>query len=209
MNKIGKTILEYLPAIITAFLAVITLILYVTVIETHKASAYFAVSVIPLVPFAIIFANRKWKLGLPLYLVISICLHFVLAVDLGTAMGFYTRFDWWDLFVHGFFGFLGCAILYYLYLRLEKKEPNVVNLVMIVLLTVAFAALWEIYEFIADLLLHTDMQGVEEALERNISPLTDTMTDIMIAIAGAVIFYVFLFVRKKFFVKSAIEDKDE
>lgn len=191
-----KIFIDYLPAIVNLLLAIVTLILYSTVITTRKGSAYFSVVFITIVAFAFIFAVRKWKLGIPRYIIILTCLHFVLAVYLGTAMGMYKKLFWWDLFTHGYFGFLCCAIVYYLYVNFEKKEPKWIQYVIFMLLTIAFAALWEIYEYVADLFLHSDMQGVESAIEKGISPLTDTMTDMIIAIAGGLVFYLALWIKK-------------
>lgn len=197
MNKQTRgALFDYLPAVATALLAVVTIVLYVTVISEHEGSDYLAVCLITLVPFALIFLNRKFSIGFPRYLIILVCLHFVLAVYAGTALGMYGVFSWWDLFMHGFFGFLCCGILYYLYLRVEKREPKFIHFAVLVLLTIAFAAIWEIYEFLADLILHSDMQCVESALAQGISPLADTMSDILIAVAGAALFCAFLFVAR-------------
>ena len=195
-KKSLRSFSDYLPAIVTALLAVVTLILYEAIIEEHEVSDYFGICFIPIVPFVLIFINRKFKLDIPRYLIILICLHFVLAVYGGTAMGMYKLLSWWDLLVHGYFGFLGCAIFYYLYLRIEKQKPKPIHYIMFVLLTVSLAAIWEVGEFVADLFLHSDMQGVEAALQQGISPLTDTITDIMIAVVGAALFYAALFVIK-------------
>ncbi len=200
-KKFLRTSLDYLPAIVTALLSVVTLILYATIISEHDISDYLCIVLISLVPFVLIFLNRKFKLNIPRYLIVLICLHFVLAVDAGTAMGLYGRLSWWDLLIHGYFGFLGCAIFYYLYLR-EKQKPKPIHYIMFVLLTISLAAIWEIYEFAADLILHSDMQGVEAALQQGISPLTDTVTDIMIAVVGAVLFYAVLFIKKLILSKS-------
>lgn len=195
-KKFLPTLLDYLPTVAIALLNVITLILYATVIEEHAVSDYIVVSLMPLVPLALTFMNRRWKFGIPRYLIILVCLHLILSADAGTAMGLYKLLPWWDLMIHGFFGFLGCAFFYYLYLYFEKQPPKALHYIVFVLLTLSLAGLWEIYEFVADLVLHSDMQSVEDALAQGISPLTDTITDMMIAIAGAVLFYAALFVKK-------------
>ncbi len=197
-NRSLHAFLEYLPAAVTALLSVITLILYVTVIPEQTLSGYLAICFIPLVPLALIFCNRKFSLGLPRYLIILICLHFVLAVDAGTVIGLYGQLPWWDLMLHGFFGFWGCAIFYYLYFRVEKQSPKPLHLVMFVLLTISLGAIWEMYEFVASFIFHSDMQCVEEALAQGISPLTDTMTDMMIAVVGAILFYAVPLIQKLF-----------
>ncbi len=205
-KKFLRTFLDYLPAIVTAILTVVTLILYATVIEEHEVSDFVVVSLMPLVPLALIFINRRWKFGIPRYLIILVCLHLILSADAGTAMGFYGRLPWWDLMIHGFFGLLGCAFFYYLYFHFEKQSPKPLHYIVFVLLTISLAGIWEIYEFIADLVLHSDMQCVEEALAQGISPLTDTITDMMIAVAGALIFYAVLFVIKVISIHKTTSD---
>lgn len=199
----------YLPAIITLLLNTIALILYATVIAEHTLNGYIVVSIMPILPFAIIFANRKWKLGIPSYLIMLVCIHLVLSADLGTVMQFYPKIWWWDLFIHGMFGTIGCAAFYELYIRYEKKQPKWLHYIAFVLLTISLAALWEIYEFVADLFLHSDMQGVESAIEKGISPLTDTITDIMIAIVGAIVFYVVLWIKDFVKDKKAENSQDK
>lgn len=191
-----RAFLDYLPAAVTALLSVVTLILYLTVISEHKVSDYLAIGLIPLIPFAMTILSRKFKLGIPRYLIILICLHFVLAVDAGTVIGLYGQLSWWDLMLHGFFGFWGCAIFYYLYFRFEKQAPKPGHYVIFVLLTISLGAIWEMYEFVASFVFHSDMQCVEEALAQGISPLTDTMTDLMIAVVGAVLFYAVPLIKK-------------
>ncbi len=208
-KKIFRALLDYLPTAITALLAIVTLILYATVVPEHAASDYVVICLVPLVPLALTFINRRWNMGVPRYLIVLVCLHLVLSADAGTAMGLYTLLSWWDLMIHGFFGFLGCAFFYYLYFRFEKQPPKPLHYIVFVLLTISLAGIWEIYEFVADLLLHSDMQCVEDALASGISPLTDTITDILIAIAGAVLFFAVLFLKKAFLARHKATPDNE
>lgn len=194
-NSKVRAFCDYLPAIVTAVLGIATFIIYITAIPGHDAGRGLFVGLAPIFPFVVILINRKLKLNIPMYLIILLCLHLVLAADAGTALGAYTRFAWWDLMVHCLFGFYCCGILYHLYIKVAQKEPRVLQFVAIALLTISVATLWEVYEFVADLVLHTDMQRVGEALSQGISPLTDTMTDILIAILGSLLFYAFLLVK--------------
>ncbi len=192
-NSKVKAFLDYLPSIVTAVIGVATFIVYMTVIDGHEVGRALFVALAPIFPFLVIFLNRKLKLGVPMYLIILLCLHLVLAADAGTALGAYVRFWWWDLLVHGLFGFYCCGILYHLYIRIENQKPKAVHFVVLLLLTIAIATIWEIYEFTADLVFHTDMQRVGEALSNGVSPVTDTMTDIMIAAFGALLWFALLF----------------
>ena len=207
-NSKLKIFSAFLPAIFTVVAAVVTIIIYATVLNGDRVSTYLAVALVPLFPFACVIANLKWRLGIPQYLMALICLHIIFAVDCGTTMGFYGKFAWWDLFVHGFFGFLGCDTLYYLYMRLEGKRPNLIYHIVIILLTISLAAIWEIYEFVAGLLLNIDMQGVGSALALGKNPLADTITDIVIALAGVAVFYALLLCKRLFYKKKTVIDED-
>lgn len=137
--------------------------------------------------------NEKLHLNLSLFALSVTSVHVFLSVDCGTALGAYEFFGWWDLFVHGLFGLVTCSLFVCLYMRFCGARPNAFALVSFLLMTVGLAALWEVYEFAADLFLHSDMQGVEEAIAAGLNPLTDTITDIAIALAGAAAFYALYF----------------
>lgn len=192
------TLLDYLPAIVSFVLTLITFILYATVKAGKDATIYFDMFVIALVPFALVCCNRKWSLGVPRYLVVLMCAHLVMSVDMGTALGVYGVFKWWDSFVHCFFGALCAATLYFLFIRWRKRKPEPLENVIIVLLVISLAALWEVYEFVVSPIIHSDMQDVQSYLARGLNPLTDTMVDIVLAAAGAIAFTAVLFVRYLF-----------
>lgn len=182
-----KTFYDYLPAIIVAVSTVFTLILYSTYYAERKLSSYAAMAIGAVAPFALVFVNRKCRLNLPYLLVCCTCLHIFACIDLGTVLDVYHFLPAWDLVMHGAFGILGAAILYYLILRFEG-EVKAWHYLAIFLGTIAIGAIWEMYEFVADLLIHTDMQRVQEAIANGNSPIADTMTDMMIAALGAAVY---------------------
>lgn len=194
-SRENTAIAAYLPAFVSLFLTVITIVLYATLVPNHYWSIYASLFIIALTPFAIVFVNRKFRLGIPQYLVILMCTHGILSVDLGTALGLYGRFPWWDTFVHAFFGFLSCATLYSLYFRFREGKPDLLDFIGMVLLVISFAAIWEVYEFVAGGVLDSDMQDVAASIAKGINPITDTMVDIVVATIGAALFEAGLFVR--------------
>lgn len=179
---------EYLPAFVTLIPTLFALLWYILYSPDHHLSTYLAVLVIAPTPFAVIWVNQKFKLGLPKYLIILMCTHAVASVDMGTTLGLYWRLRFWDSLVHCYFGFLACATLYYLFFRFRDGKPNFIEFLVIFLLVVSFAALWEVYEFFASMVFKSDMQDVAYQLAQGINPLTDTVVDIMVAAAGALIF---------------------
>jgi len=115
---------------------------------------------------------------------------------LGEVHGFYTKFWWWDLVLHGgagiAFGFLGFLILYSLY----KSDKLAMSPFLLVVFSFAFAlmlgSLWEIFEFSMDQLLGLNMQT---------TGLRDTMWDLIVNTGGALLVsisaYVYLRYRKR------------
>lgn len=188
-SKALELFLVYLPAFLTTIAGIGTIIAYALTSTAPWWAPYFDAVFIAFVPYALIFLNRKLKLGLPDYLVILWCTHCVVSVDLGTVMWFYGKISWWDSAVHGYFGFLACGTLCYLYPKFKGGErPKVFDHIMIVLAVIAFGAIWEVYEFFCSYVIGTDMQDVGTQLAQGINPMTDTMIDITCAAIGAVLF---------------------
>lgn len=196
-TKDNGSFFAYLPAMITALFSVATIILYFTVIPEQQISTLLGVIAIAFVPFLFIFVNRKCELEIPPILIYVMCVHCVLALDLGSAMGLYDLIPWWDIFLHGAFGFWGCAMIHHLYFRRKEENPKFLDTLVIVLLLLSLAALWEMYEFFIDFFLHTDMMDVEISLAKGKPAIFDTMTDMIIAVSGAILFETFLYAKKR------------
>ena len=64
------------------------------------------------------------------------------------------------------------------------------------LATLGVGALWEIWEYACDTIGGGDSQRVQEALALGISPVADTMEDLMITFVGVIFFYLFLYLDK-------------
>ena len=97
--------------------------------------------------------------------------------------------------MHGYFGFVGATALYVLLLKWNGEALKRFGfLVLIFLGTMGCAAIWEMFEFTADTLLGCDAQRVQESFLLGVSPVKDTMTDIIVAVLGVVVFYAGLFV---------------
>lgn len=141
--------------------------------------------------------DEKFGLHLPPAVTALVCAHIIMAIDLGTALGFYDMLWWWDLLAHGLFGFLCSVVVLCLYMKFDARRPRTFELCIILFVTLGVAALWELYEFAAGGILGEDMQKVQESVNAGLSPLFDTMTDIAIAMVGTLIFYVTYFIDRK------------
>lgn len=227
-NRALELFIAYLPAILSGICTIVTVILYSTIMEVQKWDVYFDQIFMGCVQFGIAYANRRFKLGLPYYLVALMALHSFLSVDMGTSLGFYGRIVWWDTAVHCFFGLLAAATLFYLYPRIKGKEANLFDVIVIFLIVLSFAAIWELFEYVAGIIFNSDTQDVyrltgdivnhvAEAraagntadlttlMQELPNPVSDTMFDMTLAVIGTAIFFAILFPVR--WIKKKIQSK--
>ena len=173
--------------IFTVIFAIITLTFFLT--SDHSASltvakiviAAFFPAILPL--YEVIFKRK-----ISIFTNVLIASHAVLSVFLGSGFAFYSRIAWWDLFLHGYFGFVGAAVLVTLFYGLGGKIKAVGLCAFIFLSVMGCAALWEAFEFTTDIIFMQDAQVVYEAISLGLNPIKDTMTDIIITALGALFF---------------------
>jgi hypothetical protein len=122
--------------------------------------------------------KKKYQFSLPWFVALAVA--FSVWLDaIGNFLYYYTRFGWWDDLAH-FSGSLSAAVLiYYVFYILRKKgilslsnfhfSTYVISLVML------FSALYEISEFIGDLLFEMHRVG----------PRYDTVSDLTYNLMGA------------------------
>ncbi|WKB36425.1 hypothetical protein QS257_04740 [Terrilactibacillus sp. S3-3] len=100
--------------------------------------------------------------------------------------------SWWDLLLHGVSGTIVAFVAIALYRRMVEKRANgQISPGFLFLFILSFSALcgvlWEVYEFSCDQLFGTLMQ------ENN----TDTMTDLIAGLIGALIIALWTEIRSK------------
>lgn len=117
---------------------------------------------------------------------IALQVHFFVFVTsaslLGSIVGFYGLVPNWDTYVHLDSGvlmtWLGLFVVREAESQSKARLPKWFALATAFAVTMALAAMWEIYEFFSDVLIHTNMQ---------IGGLEDTMIDTIAAVVGALI----------------------
>lgn len=175
-----------------------------------EATKYLGAAATVAFSVMLILIDARFSLNLSLFSIVLFHVHVVLAMDFGTALGFYDRLPWWDLLVHGLFGFLCCALVSSLYVRIRGEFPSGFAIAAVVLMTLGVAAIWEMYEFLADLAFKTDMQKLAQSVAAGHSPVFDTMTDLLIAVLGAAVYVPAAIVEKRrgggLFVKKPSSD---
>ena len=142
-----------------------------------------------LVPFVLVPLLQRW-IGDSLWLLFVIFAFF--ASFLGTFMRFYENIWWYDLAMHGIFGYIGCLIGLFFTCKLTDVTSLRPLLVILICFAVSlmFAALWEVFEFVSDMLLGNNAQGdpVQAITGEMFIPVNDTMEDIICNLVGAVVF---------------------
>lgn len=126
---------------------------------------------------------RHWHvIDLPLAFEITGALFILASLFLGELHGWYTRFWWWDLFLHGtsaiVIGIIGYLFLSALLQATRARASPVLVATFTFSFALAIGTLWEVVEYLIDLSLGTSMQK---------SGLTDTMTDLLIDAFGALL----------------------
>ena len=155
------------------------------VISKHKNNLFilFAAMFFILLPFIITYIANKTKLMLPSSFQPLAVIFILLALYFGEFLKFYSRFWWWDLFLHGAFGCYGVIIALHLLLGIIRKEKNIstrrfaiFSVTLAFCFSITLGTLWEIIEFLCDYFFKTNT--VNGGLE-------DTATDLIVKIIGA------------------------
>lgn len=190
------TVSEMLPLIISLAATLAVLVIYSMTSDEHDILLYLRVSLSAFVPILLPIIERLLKREFPKYVNYLIAVHIILASDLGIALGFYDRFANYDLVMHGFFGLLA-AVVAALFIEIWcGGEIDRMGICVLVLLSVlGAAAAWEIIEFCGDTFFGMDSQCIKAALAAGTNPIEDTMTDIIIAIPGALLWCALYFSR--------------
>ncbi len=168
----------------TVLLGGVTLLVY-TLTGGHAPTVYAQVAFTSPLPMAMFWLFRRrvsFAAG------VAVAAFILLASFLGSALQFYRLISWWDLLMHGLFGVVGCVVV---------SAVLSARGITLGLAVMGCAALWEIFEFIADALLGGDAQRVAEAMKLGTSPIADTMTDMMITMVGIAAFYIGIYSARK------------
>lgn len=115
----------------------------------------------------------------------------IVALVLGSILGWYYQISWLDLLAHFLSGVLAsfCSLI----LLKEKKLLKENNIGFIILYMISFtlmiASFWEFFEFFSDKLLGGDAQWVVK------TGVDDTMTDMLVAFLGSIGFSIYFLIQ--------------
>ncbi len=192
-----KNHLQLIFPIITYGLGIISFIISFFIYDKIEVVNTIILFLVPCIPFLFPLYCYLLKKDLPIILNIMVCIEIILCIYGGSTFNLYSHIACYDLILHCYFGFVCSLFLYYILLQFNGKSINkVVLLFMIMLATLGVGALWEIWEYACDTIGGGDSQRVQEALNLGISPVADTMEDLMITFVGVIFFYLFLYLDK-------------
>ena len=151
--------------------------------------------------------QHRVQLVIPSNMLVLYAVFLYCAIYLGEVRAFYYNVKNWDTILHTFSGAMLGALGFSFITFLNKTDRVPMNLSPVFVATFAFCfavtlgVVWEIYEFTADGLLHTNMQkfGLEDGtpfLGR--AALTDTMKDLIVDTIGAAVMSVIGYISLKY-----------
>lgn len=175
---------------LTVVLQVILAVGVVAAVWEQQWLAAVITSGIILVTLVPLFLSRRFRVFIPPEFVLLAITFVFASVFLGEVHGYYVRFWWWDLVLHTGSGFLLGIIGFLLVYILNETEDIDVNMqpgfiaFFAFLFAVGIGVFWEIFEFSMDSYFGMNMQ---KEMLGDPSGLTDTMWDLIVDTAGALI----------------------
>lgn len=160
--------------------------------------------------FAMLFPGmlrKRLNISIPSKMLIIYAIFLYCAIYLGEVHSFYYHVPHWDTVLHTFSGaMLGALGFSFInFLNRTDRVPMFMSPIFVAVFTFCFAmtlgVLWEIYEFAADSILHTNMQKFAlESGEQLVgqAALKDTMKDLIVDGIGALVMSVIGYVSLKY-----------
>lgn len=140
--------------------------------------------------------SRQFKVELPTALYVMYIVFLYAAIFLGEVRSYYYKFPSWDNILHTFSSIMTGCLGFMLVALLNRSERAKLNLSPFFVAMFAFCfsltvgTVWEIYEFLSDAILKTNMQKfmtAEGVILSGHEAIVDTMHDFMIDALGALI----------------------
>ena len=191
-----RSLAPWLPGMAAVAAAGVFCIIY-ALTGSGKAAVYVELAASSLLPFIFPLYGVISKKRLPTALGVLAALFVTLSGGFGSALGFYEKIPVWDSVLHGVFGFACSFTAFALLLRWNGRRLSPVGFMAIILLfTMGVAALWELLEYLIDLMTGWDSQKIAASVAEGKSPVADTMEDMISALVGTAAFYLTLLADK-------------
>lgn len=212
---------EYILSIVVTLLAIIALLIHLFVLKQRDIGRIIQCFLIVPISLIVPMLNKIFKLQIPLYLNVTVCVFAFISLNLGGTLDFYHFIPYYDKFLHTAFG-LGASyliLILFTFLNHGKITNWPFAFIINLLVVLGLAAVWEVYEFYSEVFIGGDPQRWKPILEEvgemtvkdfflTYNPLVDTMLDIVVALIGNLIFFLVILIdaKTKRKIISAIEN---
>jgi len=173
---------ERLQFLVALLLQLALLGLLVSTLVEGQWLVAFTAGVVLFLTFLPAIIERQFAIQLPVEFTLVTAVFLYAAFGLGEVQRFYHRFWWWDLLLHSIsavvLGLIGFLLVYSLHQTQRVILPPLYFALTAFGFAVTLGTLWEIVEFLLDWGFGFTMQK---------SGLDDTMTDLMVDVAGAAV----------------------
>ncbi|HHW69295.1 MAG TPA: DUF2238 domain-containing protein [Tenericutes bacterium] len=175
-----------LSEIVVVFIALIDLLLNI-----KYNDFFFVLKILAIVPLLVIprYIEKKLKMNISYLFKYIYVIYVFLSYYLGIIHKFYLTVFIFDKLVHLYFGIVLAIITEEIvYKKIIKNKKMFFALAILVNLSIS--TIWEIFEFAIDKIAGSDMQRVGTGVN-------DTMTDIILAFVGLLVYIVVKILNKK------------
>lgn len=176
----SKRMLKLLPKIniVIIVLSIIICSIYTIVYLIKQDYVLMALSALVIfLPFLIYIVDRVLKQGIPIVVKTAYLLFLFLSAVLGGVANFYEQVPLYDKIIHFASGILVSWLFAVAFISLNKKYDIKVLIFSLTCFNATTAVFWEICEFTFDTIFKKHVQRGN----------TDTMTDMIVAIAGSIL----------------------
>lgn len=172
--------MKLINKVVTSIILLVSFIYLVIYIkEKNIAEILTCISVIP-----ILLVLKLLKNNINEYIKFIYLIYVFLLLVLGAIMNLYKIFYYYDSITHFIFGFLSSIIALLILKVFNKydKKNYIFNIIFMISITLAFASIWEIFEFNNSIIFNMDVQKVLT------SGVADTMKDIILSFLASILF---------------------
>ena len=185
MEKVTKN----LNKIITNIVRILIVLIAIFLISQKEFKNLGILAITMLLTFYDKIVEKVLKIKLEDKLKISLIIFIFAAQCLGTVLGFYGKFLWWDTMLHTISGviffFVGEAIIKQMSNEKGKGElNNKIIIAFAVCFSLSTGVIWEIFEFFVDSLLGQNMQVTKGLIGQE--AVMDTMIDLTSVTVGTI-----------------------
>lgn len=189
MNKIYALVNKIIVVTLYVFM------LFQLGIKLHSMSLSKILTTLSIIPILLVplLIKKLFKYDVSEELKLIYYLFIIVSLVLGSILGLYYRISWFDLLAHflsgAFVSFVSLILIKHK--RLLKKENTGFIILFMLSASLMVASCWEFFEFFSDKILGGDVQWVVK------TGVDDTMTDMLIASLGSIIYSIYFLIQVK------------